>query len=338
MRSPGLPIKSFQPLRWYDLIGPQHYISHILTDLGRLDLDIFDIERHDRPPHTMAVLSDLLKWMENHGNEHHLYMWENFNFASLIERMKKRRNVLPRIQISAYITKMNNLSVRWHPEGWGQTVYLDYDDPRAGFGQSRVVPMNRRDTKENEPSDFLFFGGDEDPTWDSRPSNELMYIRGVGNLDLNREYGPYVRINRNVLDGLLICAVRAAYESLIERLKNNFEIRVVTVFTFVETGERGLDSNGRVIGWSLEDPVLLQQKKDRETFAAIETNYGFTVEKFDEELLIASQPKRGSDQNLMEYQINEKLSKQLKKAGHQITPRVVENLRALITRTRLIPE
>jgi hypothetical protein len=91
--------------------------------------------------------------------------------------------------------------------------------------------------------DFDWFVGDEEPTFDSRPSNELMYIREVGNLrpEPCDSYGPYAVYNTDVVDSALICAVRSAYENLIKQLEHSFEVDVVDAFDFVTRDE--IDEN-----------------------------------------------------------------------------------------------
>lgn len=44
-------VKLFRPLSWYERVSvsPAEYVSHLLQELGRLGLEITDIERHDRP-------------------------------------------------------------------------------------------------------------------------------------------------------------------------------------------------------------------------------------------------------------------------------------------------
>lgn len=109
---------------------------------------------------------------------------------------------------------MNNLSVRWHPKGWRNA---DFDWHRTDRNHFNLITHR----KWTEPPDFHWFEGDEDPTFDSRPSNELIYLRGVSNLrpEPRDTYGPYATFNSDVVDSILICAACAAYESLIEQLK-----------------------------------------------------------------------------------------------------------------------
>jgi hypothetical protein len=207
---PPARLKLFRPINWYGGViakSTSEYVSHVLRELGRLDLEIHEIERHDRPPNTKTVLSDLIDWLSEHPGEAFakLVNWQALDFAQMQSRLEKDRSAKPRIEISAHITKMNNLSVRWYPGGW---KHADFDWHRTDRNHFNLITHR----KWREPPDFHWFVGDEDPTFDSRPSNELMYIRGVGNLrpEPRDSYGPYATFNSDAVDSILLCAVRAA--------------------------------------------------------------------------------------------------------------------------------
>jgi len=79
-------MKLFRPLSWYEGITLQsatEYVSHVLVELGRLGLEIHDIERRDRPPNTKTVLSDLLDWLSDHPGEAFgkLINWQALDFS-----------------------------------------------------------------------------------------------------------------------------------------------------------------------------------------------------------------------------------------------------------------
>lgn len=301
--------KLFRPINWYGEViakSASEYVSHILRELGRLDLEIHEIERYDRPPNTKTVLSDLLDWLSEHPGEafSKLVNWQALDFAQMQSRLEKNRSAKPRIEISAHITKMNNLSVRWHPGGW---KHADFDWHRTNRHHFNLITHRRW----RDPPDFHWFVGDEDPTFDSRPSNELMYIRGVGNLrpEPRDSYGPYSTFNSDVVDSILLCAVRAAYEDLVRQLEYSFEVDVVDAFDFVIRSEIEESDPSpyrsavrRVVAWSLEDANELkarraseaaaeQETRDRAELANIAAIHGFTLEEFVSALLRASSKK-----------------------------------------------
>jgi hypothetical protein len=51
-------LKLFRPVSWYGgiMVEPTgEYVSHVMKELGRLGLEIHDIERRERPPNTKTV-------------------------------------------------------------------------------------------------------------------------------------------------------------------------------------------------------------------------------------------------------------------------------------------
>jgi hypothetical protein len=60
-----------------------------------------------------------------------------------------------------------------------------------------------------------------------------MFIRGVGNLRPEpNTFGPYALCNYDVLDALLLCATRAAFDQLIKGLRESFDVTLLNEFEF----------------------------------------------------------------------------------------------------------
>lgn len=257
-RLPRRPaIKCFQVRSWFDHHSdcPEEFITHILKEIGRLGLELDDIERNVSAPHTQTVLSDLLAWLSSHPGEAYakLVDWQRLDMGIVAERLQLDRAARPRIEISAEITKMNNLTVRWHPAGWQAS---DFAWDRKDRDPSNQITHRAF----RSPPDFRWFAGDEQAYFNSRASNELMYIRGVGNLspEPREDYGPYAKFNRDVLDSLLICAARAAYNALLGQLRHSFEVSVLSDFDFDVRDEPSDEINPderypkrRVVAWRL---------------------------------------------------------------------------------------
>jgi hypothetical protein len=256
--------------------------------------------------------------------------------------LEKNPHAKPRIEVSAHITRMNNLSVRWHPGGWKNT---DFDWDRSDRHYFNLITQR----KWHNPPDFHWFTGDEEPTFDTRPSNELMYIRGVGNLRPapHDGYGPYAVYNADVVDSILICAVRSAYEGLISQLKHTFEVDVVNTFDFVtreEIDERDSffrSSIHRVVAWSLGDTVELlarrereaaaaQEERDRAEIANFEETHGFPLEAFTRVLFHASSRRTGLAPS--DERINRNTAKDLRNAGFKVDAGEVRRIRQLVER------
>jgi hypothetical protein len=350
-------LKLFRPVSWCGgiMVEPTgEYVSHVMKELGRLGLEIHDIERRERPPNTKTVLSDLIGWLDERPGEAFakLVNWQALDLAQIRSRLEKDRSAKPRIEVSAHITKMNNLSVRWHPGGWKLT---DFDWHRTDHHYSNLITHR----KWREPPDFHWFVGDEDPTFDSRPSNELMYIRGVGNLrpEPRDSYGPYATYNADVVDSVLICAVRSAYEGVIRQLEYSFAVDVVDAFDFVTRNEVDQTDPSpyqspirRVVAWSLEDAAELrarrerdaaveQDKQDRAELANVTATHGFALEALVAALLRASS-KRPSGLAPSGAHVNRDAAKSLRGAGFKVDAGNVRRIRQLIERynPEILPE
>ena len=310
-----------------------------------MGLTIHDIERHDRAPHTQTVLSDLIDWLNEHPGRSfaQLVSWQALDFASISSRLEKDRSAKPRIEISAHITKMNNLSVRWYPDGWRHSVFIcDFANRSSS---PNLIPRH----KWSRPPDFRWFVGDEEPTFNARPTNELMYLRGVGGLDPTprASYGPYACYNRDVVDSILISAVRSAYDRLIEQCRLVFEVELLDAFSFSirdEIDEGGLFSRQfplhRVISWSLEDAAVLRLRQDQqaEERSKLELNnvpesFGFSLECLVEAVMRASQ-RKSIGPVLSEETVNRNAAKYLRGAGFKVDAGDVRRIRQLIERHR----
>jgi hypothetical protein len=150
------------------------YLSDLLNEAGRLG---FSLDELSRDKSGRSVASELLKWHSSRDNAGfaQLYSWQNVDAKQMATRLAKDHHARPRIEVTARITKRDNLSVVWHPSGWKQPQH-DWSNVDEG---SNVIAIR----KEQNPSDFIWFQGDEKQYGQSRASNELMYIRGVGSLN-----------------------------------------------------------------------------------------------------------------------------------------------------------
>jgi hypothetical protein len=344
---PGFKI--FRPLSWHERLSnaPSEYVSHLLQELGRLGLKISDIERHGRPPHTKTVLSDLMHWLDGDLDTAfaNLINWRHLDLVQMSERVNRDPKAKPRIEISANITKMNNLSVCWHPGGWSHSG-IDW----RNAGEHRNLIECRTWA---EPPDFWWFIGDEEPTFQGRATNELMYVRGVGNLDPEpcEQFGPYATYNRDVVDSILICAVRSAYESLVTQLKESFDVMIMEAFDFVTRDERRDDDprlndwpTKRVIAWTLEDAAQLhirrqraeQVEQERKAQHALETataTYGCSIETIID-TLVRTYSSRSRGPAVAHESANRDAAKSLRATGAKIDAGDIRRIRHLIERYR----
>jgi hypothetical protein len=312
--------------------------------LGRIGLKIAEIEDNSRPPNTMTVLSDLVDWMSERPSEAFAQLtdWKRLDLEEIQRRTGDDPSAKPRIEVSAAITKMRNFSVRWHPAGW-KDAQFEWNASNASYFNLIL----RR--KWSQKPDFRLFEGDESPTFDRRPSNELMYIRGVGNLRPHPRETYFGSYNRDILDSILICAVRAAYESLIRQLESSFEVKVIDAFDFEtrdEIDESRHPSSGyplkRVVKWTLEDANIVrarlehkaaedQVQRDRVEFANIHETYDFSIDVLIAALARATvKSAMGTVQS--EEVICKAAAKDLRGAGFKIDAGQVRRIRRLVER------
>jgi len=247
-------LKIFRGINFYEKsTDPQSYIEHILTELGRLGLAISDIESRATPRQTNSVLSDLLNWFADHPGDAyaHLTNWLNIDREVMSYRLKNSTRPKPRIELSAELTRFGNLSVRWYPRGWCDDVLWDRSDDRS--------PTD--DEWRTRYSDFGFFDPEYKTSMVSRPLNELMFIHGVKHLDPapGGHCRPYEIINRDVLDTLLVGAVCAAFNLLVEQLRYSFEVTLRNDFKFdtveecVSSPSPFVQNHLRVVKWRMID-------------------------------------------------------------------------------------
>lgn len=244
-------LPQIRPLPWTTYDHASDYLAHLLCECGRLGL----VDQWKYPSRDdWRVLSELLRWRDDQPSKAigEIGDWLWLDISRLADRAKSggRYNARPRIEISAEITTKDNLTVRWYPKGYHSAGY-DFGDSATQYGCSL---QNRR---FRDPPDYRFFVEGQQYAA-QRPSHEIMFIRGVGRLrPEEREYGPYVACNQEVVHELLICATRALFNQLISGLRESFDVTVLNDFEFDLIEEPQESSGGPsyshsfVRGWRL---------------------------------------------------------------------------------------
>ena len=332
---------------WLGLGTATHYVSHLLMEFGRLGVDPDKFPNYDLPHHSVSTLHDLMSWISYNPNEEfaRLCDWKLLDLQQMKRRMEKNRHSKPRIEVGAYINQSRNLSVKWHPAGWGKASLPTTGDYDA---------LNKITHREwNELPDFHWFEGDEEPYFDKRASNELMYIRGVGYIDPrpNKDFLSKRKIDFFEVDAILISAVRAAYEGLLSQLGLWFEVDAVTAFDFTvcqndasSGSSEGHFSINRVVDWTLEDASTLDKRRrieaelmrsgrERHEIENLEGIYGFSVEQFA--LVARSAIVKNREKgpvNMIE--VDRRIAKDLRAAGISIKSPVVSTVRKMIIKHR----
>jgi len=249
---PKAPL-AFRPLSWREYYAhkPMRYMTWIYRELGRLGMDPDDLAPvHEQP------LTELVSWWEDWPNRAYAELSDplKWDFNTLSERWKTKRDAKPRIELWAEVTKKGNLTVRWYPTGFHDVAPAWSNS--EGWSSGNMIAQRQWP----QPPDFRFFHGDEAASWSGRASNELMFLRGVGHLHFQTWRGD--TYTHDVVTGLVLGAVRASYGAMIHALKESFEVTRRTDFEFdLETlpadpkdawAAVGSPPN-RIVGWRLVD-------------------------------------------------------------------------------------
>ncbi len=241
-----------QPWRPHNEASPTKWIALIFANFGRFGLaDEYSWQSLLRPVDRQP-LGDLLMWRDDFPNEAYALLVDPFrlDLKVLAERIRDRQSHKPRIEIYLEITKKQNLTVRWQPSGFN-AAYWSLERSSGRY------TSNLLDGKDFDRSpDFRWFTGNEAASWNSRASNELMYIRGVGDIEIDPMDGWPTPYNCEVLSALLICAVRAGFNSMVNGLRESFEVTLLNDFSFGFAPGPDDSPNwphGIVTGWRLTD-------------------------------------------------------------------------------------
>lgn len=220
---------------------PFSFVSWIFHEAGRLGIGLDEFK--ELSCGRFEVLMELVHWLTEHPDRGYadLHDWTQSDPKVLAQRIDyPARQVFAPIEIHAEINRKRNLTVSWYPAGWRS--------------RARYMPGT-------ESLDFTWFERHPRSFW-GRPANELMFLRGVditrpGNPDVHRELHM-----AHILDSLIICAIRAAYNRLIVQLRQSFDVTVLDDFVFdlVEYKDKAsqTEPSYRVANWRIEETDALR--------------------------------------------------------------------------------
>lgn len=257
-------LKLIEPKPWYQHTGASEYLTHVLTEMTRLGL--YDEWRYGT--HELSVLSELMRWFDDQPSQQlaDLHRWEYFDLPKLLAQWKDHdRAPRPRIELSVEITLRHNLSVRWYPAGYRDSV-------PTWEGEIEGYSGDLRRRRFVEPPDFRHYV--QGRLYASyRPEHELMFIRDVGYLRPEWRGRSAAGLgNVEVLHELLICAVRSAFDHFVTGLRRSYDVTLLDDFVFeieqVEEANRYGPPSVRpfVRGWGLEDrydPMAARRRAER---------------------------------------------------------------------------
>ena len=292
---------------------PRH-LKFIWRELGRLQL-----ERHDLAPYQSEMLRDLADGLDEESlAEMHNY-WE-YNTEQLFRRRRDRWGAegipgKPRIDVVLEMTSKGNFKAEWFPRGWNR------------WG----APL-----QDHIGSDFPNWSryGHRHIGYDSRPSNELFFIRGASHTvdHLRRRLDDRWFV---ALDPVLLAACSGLVEELKERLQRHFEVRMITDLflewrTIEAESKSFFDEADELVSWKIEDPEVVAERNERAELACSAERFGFTADDLMQCWQVEAAKPRcpAPDTNAFRNRI----IKALKAQGRNTSPRQVERFLQLLAK------
>ncbi|MEV5020724.1 hypothetical protein MRBLMA1_000522 [Sphingobium sp. LMA1-1-1.1] len=286
------------------------HLKLIWREMGRLGL-----ERHDLAPYQSEMLRDLADGLDEETlAEMHNY-WE-YNTEQLFRRKRDRWGpdgipAKPRIDVVLEMTSKGNFKAEWFPRGWNRWGPALEDHIGSDF------PVWRR--YNNRGMGF-----------DTRPSNELFFVRGtshaVHHIEMARADRWFL-----ALDPVLLAACHALTGELKERLQRHFDVRMVTDL-FLEWRTIKIDTDSyfdeadELASWAIEDPETVEERKGCAELAA--GAFGFSHEQLVDCWLAESEKPRCPDVTTSAFK--SRIVKTLKAQGYSTTTRQLDRYLALI--------
>jgi hypothetical protein len=199
----------FRPLGWTGHLSLVTVLAHIHAEFGRNNLELSKLREenywsimHEIESligsdwkYSLASIVDPRDWYIDRLLDNPTE-WQP-DFLNDVKRIRK-----PAIEITAFVTIKNNLSIVWHPK--------TADHSRRGIYKL---------------GDWARWPGEGTYGW-SRPHNELVFIKNIdrlrpGQITYRRE--PEL-CNWDVLDELFISLIKAAYDWLYETLSSTVQV------------------------------------------------------------------------------------------------------------------
>jgi hypothetical protein len=211
----SMTVYDFRPLGWSEHLSIFDVMEHIHRECGRNNLKLGDL-RKERYWSVMYEIENLIcrDWKQSIGK---IVDPENWDVDRLVSKPKRwqpeavkdvTRIRKPAIEICAFITSKDNLSIIWYPKAADRQ------------GLYRV-------------GDWAYWPGDGTYGW-TRPSNELVFIRDVDRLcpGSNAHRIDQAFCNWDVVDELFVALIKLAYDWLCETLSSITQVEKISDFEF----------------------------------------------------------------------------------------------------------
>jgi hypothetical protein len=291
----------------HDYMSWLECVVHLHTELERLVRP----SPHNRSikPYLAEILSDIQRAANDDAGVMLFDYWR-YDQAKIAKRARRIATWYggapsrPRIDVSMVITSRGNFAVTWDPRGLGGK---DCD-----WVQWESTPHRHQ-------------------SFDTRPSNELLFIRGLGRAVHHVEKSPvhdFYTDDDKTVETILLQATLDLIVDLKRLLEINFDVRMVDdVF---EERERGLFTS-----WRIENVAERTKRLANAELDGFESNHGVSIEEFAAALVAAGLPKKHGDPQVSPGLKDRRASAALKKAGHKaMTEAKVTRYRQLLERLR----
>ena len=302
-----------EPLDWHDHIRPHTVLAHLYKELGRLSLEPSDLPAR----HYELILSECEQSLgagagdavAEIGQPHRWNIGKlglrvfpepgKIDRSEIYRYLHGQESRKPKIRVSAFLTQMNNLSVRWSP--------TEFDD-----------------------GDWLYWPTGSTYGW-QRPDNEIMFIHDARSLSPSSIPSRYDQKSRHVIDGIFVGLVVSCFRNLLQVLGQICDVRVENDFEIVtEPFDNAADewnTKNRIVGWKLYNVQGKLIEEERTWIENFEKTYGLSIKEFVQIFDNAIRDRRSSEARRTHY-----ASQDLKKLGFEMNPAKVEQVMRRIDR------
>jgi hypothetical protein len=265
---------TFRPLGWTGHHTVFDILEHIHSECGRTGTDLGTL-RVEKYWSILHQVNDLIGRDWRHSLSE-IVSPENWNVDKLVSQPKEwqpdflkgiTRIRKPVIEVQAFVTIKDNLSIIW----WPKTPNYDHHSMY-------------------NVGDWARWPGESTYGW-TRPSNELVFIRDIDRLHPGRISHRFESdtCNWDVLDELFIALIKASYDWLCNSLSAVVDVEKITDFEFelIDPSPTDFESSRandiwkpkRIVGWSIYNIETRRREQERRWIENFENEYKVSLKR-----------------------------------------------------------